>query len=106
MAKSYVATLIGIAHEEGLIESLNDQVVHYLPELKGSGYDGVTIQNTLNMVTGIEYNEDYDDPNREGSIMFNESIYHSKVHKEYAKARIKKYQIETKLYKGMNSQVN
>jgi hypothetical protein len=36
-----------------------------VPSLKGSGYDGVTIQQVLEMTSGIRYVEDYDDLNSE-----------------------------------------
>ena len=33
----------------------------YAPSLKGSGYDGVTIKNVLQMSSGVQFNEDYKD---------------------------------------------
>lgn len=105
MAKSYVAALIGFAIDDGYITGVDRQVVDYVPELKGSGYDGVTIEDTLNMVTGIEYNEDYHDPKRDGVIMFDESFYRGRGHDQYAATRERKYPIGTFLYKGMDSQV-
>lgn len=35
----------------------------YIPELKGSAYDGVTVRNLLTMSSGVKWNEDYADPN-------------------------------------------
>ena len=35
----------------------------YLPRLRGSTYDGVTIRNILSMASGVRWNEDYSDPN-------------------------------------------
>ena len=63
VAKSYLSALIGIAYEEGLINSLDDTVEKYLPEFGDSGYKGVTIKNLLQMSSGIAFNEDYADPN-------------------------------------------
>ncbi len=63
VAKSVVSMLIGAAVKDGYIESLADPVVDYLPRLRGSAYDGVTIKNILNMASGIRWNEDYEDPN-------------------------------------------
>jgi CubicO group peptidase (beta-lactamase class C family) len=60
MAKSITSTLIGMAIEDGAIESVNDQVVRYVPELKGTGYDGVTIRQALMMRSGVDWNERYD----------------------------------------------
>ena len=33
----------------------------YIPELKGSGYDGVTVKQLLTMTSGVKWNEDYGD---------------------------------------------
>ena len=44
MAKSFNSTLVGLAIEDGLISSVNDQLVDYIPQLRGTAYDGVTIQ--------------------------------------------------------------
>jgi len=60
MTKSITSTLVGAALADGLIASLDDQIVRYLPELKGSGYDGVTIRQILQMRSGVDYEERYD----------------------------------------------
>src|SRR5262249_13116767 len=53
VAKSFTSTLVGLALSDGRIKSLDDPVTNYLPELKGSGYDGVPIQNILEMSSGV-----------------------------------------------------
>ncbi|MCP4122983.1 MAG: serine hydrolase [Bacteroidetes bacterium] len=63
VAKSFVATLVGIALEEGLFESIQDPITKYLPALEKSGYDGVLIKDILQMSTGVKFNEDYRDFN-------------------------------------------
>lgn len=63
MSKSYVSALFGIAMEEGFIESIEQTVDEYLPELKGSGYEGVKIKDVLQMSTGVGFDETYSDPN-------------------------------------------
>ena len=60
VAKSYVSTLIGLALADGAIKSLNDKVTDYLPEMKGSGYDGPTIRDLLRMRSGVEWLEVYE----------------------------------------------
>jgi CubicO group peptidase (beta-lactamase class C family) len=60
MTKSITSTLVGAALADGLISSLDDQITRYLPELKGSGYDGVTIRQILQMRSGVDYEERYD----------------------------------------------
>lgn len=60
MAKSVVSALIGVALEEGYIASVDDPVERYVPGLAGSGYEGVTIEQTLTMSSGVGFDEDYD----------------------------------------------
>jgi CubicO group peptidase (beta-lactamase class C family) len=60
MTKSITSTLVGAALSDGLIASLDDQIVQYLPELTGGGYDGVTIRQILQMRSGVDYEERYD----------------------------------------------
>ena len=47
--------MIGRAIEDGLIGSADDPIVDYLPELRGSGLESVTIANLLEMASGIHY---------------------------------------------------
>lgn len=63
VTKSLTSLLIGVAHGEGDLPDLNAQVTEFIPELIGSGYDGVTVQQVLDMTSGIRYVEDYDDLN-------------------------------------------
>jgi len=52
------SALIGAAIDDGLIGSVDDPVIRYLPELEGRGLDGLTIRNLLRMDSGIAYRED------------------------------------------------
>ncbi len=61
VAKSFISALVGIAVEEGHIKSISQTVEEYVPELKGSAYEGVTIKDVLQMSTGVGFNEDYGD---------------------------------------------
>ncbi len=56
--KSVNSAMIGIAIDEGLIGSVRDKVVQYLPELKGRGLDEMTVRDLLMMSSGIRYTED------------------------------------------------
>ena len=58
VAKSVTSTLIGAAVKDGLIHSIDDPVVRYIPELKGTAYDGVTIRHLMTMSSGVRYKED------------------------------------------------
>jgi len=62
VGKSFVSALVGIAIEEGLIDSVTDPITKYVPELAGSAYDGVRIKDILQMSSGARWNEDYSDP--------------------------------------------
>ena len=61
VAKSFTSALLGIAVEEGHIKSIQEPVTNYLPILKGSGYDGVSIKDVMQMSSGVKFNEDYGD---------------------------------------------
>lgn len=60
MTKSLVSLLVGKALDEGKIASLDEPIETYLPELKGGGYEGVTIRQILQMRSGVDYQERYD----------------------------------------------
>lgn len=70
VAKSFTSTLVGAAIKDGFIQSLDDPVTRYIPELEGSGYDGVTIKQLLTMTSGVRWNEDYTDPNSDVARMY------------------------------------
>ena len=61
MTKSYFGTMIAMLVEEGQIDT-SKLVSHYLPELTESGFGDATVQQLLDMTVGIEFNEDYADP--------------------------------------------
>lgn len=63
VAKSVTATLVGAAVKDGYIKSLDDPVTTYIPQLKGSAYEGVTVRHLITMTSGVKWNEDYTDPN-------------------------------------------
>ena len=56
VAKSVTSTLVGAAIADGKIKSLSAPVTDYIPELKGSGYDGVTVRQLLMMSSGVKWN--------------------------------------------------
>ncbi len=70
VAKSVTSSLFGAALKDGSITSLDDQVTRYVPELKGSAYDGVTLRQVLTMSSGARWNEDYPDPKSDVAQMF------------------------------------
>jgi CubicO group peptidase (beta-lactamase class C family) len=62
VAKSFTSTLVGAAIQDGYIKSLEDKVSRYIPGLRGSAYDDVTVRQLLTMSSGVKWNEDYEDP--------------------------------------------
>jgi len=63
VAKSFTSTLVGAALQDGHIKSMDDKVSTYIPQMKGSAYDDVSIRQLLTMTSGVRWNEDYADPN-------------------------------------------
>jgi hypothetical protein len=61
VAKSFISAMFGIAVDEGAIKSIEDTVTDYVPQLVGTGYEGVRIKDVLQMSSGVKFNEDYFD---------------------------------------------
>ena len=45
--------------DDGAITSIDDPVTKYLPELRDTAYDGVTLRQLLRMRAGNSWSEDY-----------------------------------------------
>ena len=70
VTKSVVSALIGIAHSEGAIPSLDQPVIRWFPEypeLDTADRRRVTLAHVLTMTSGFEWNEDvpYTDPSND-----------------------------------------
>jgi CubicO group peptidase (beta-lactamase class C family) len=70
VAKSVTSTLVGAAVKDGYIKSLDDKVTRYIPGLRGSAYDQVSVRQLLTMTSGVKWNEDYTDPNSDVALLF------------------------------------
>jgi CubicO group peptidase (beta-lactamase class C family) len=68
VAKSITSTLVGAAIKDGTIKSLNSNITDYLPGLKKTAYDGVTVRDLITMRSGVAWNEDYTDPKSDVNI--------------------------------------
>lgn len=57
VAKSFASALIGIAIQEGYIQSVNDPITDYLPELaeRDARFNEISIRNLLMMASGLDY---------------------------------------------------
>jgi CubicO group peptidase (beta-lactamase class C family) len=62
VSKSVTSMLIGAAVHDGYIASLDEPVSSYLPRLRGTDYEDVSIEQVLHMSSGVAWNEDYADP--------------------------------------------
>jgi len=69
VAKSFVATLVGIAQDEGLL-SIQDKIASYLPTLSNSGFANATIEDVLQMSSGVAFSEVYDDRSTDSFTIF------------------------------------
>lgn len=59
VAKSFVSALIGVAIKDGYIDSVDDPVTLYLPELaeRDERFNQITLRHLLLMASGLEYRE-------------------------------------------------
>lgn len=62
VAKSVTSLLVGAAIKDGYIDSVEEPVTNYLPRLRNSPYDMSAIRDILQMASGVEWDEDYADP--------------------------------------------
>ncbi len=61
MAKSFISFLIGVAIDEGLIKSIDDSIVKYIPSLaeRDIQFRNITIRHLLEMKSGLRYTTHY-----------------------------------------------
>jgi CubicO group peptidase (beta-lactamase class C family) len=58
VTKTFVAAVVGIAHGEGRIASLQEPIDAYVPDLAGTEWEGVSIEDVLQMESGVHWDED------------------------------------------------
>lgn len=59
MGKSINSILAGIAIADGSLPSVDAPILDYMPELEGTAYDGLTLQNLLQMRTGAAWDDNF-----------------------------------------------
>lgn len=64
VTKSLVGTVAAVKVYQGIIDE-NLKVSDYVPELKKSAFGDATVRQVMDMTTGIQYSEKYDDINSE-----------------------------------------
>ena len=60
MSKSLTSSALGLLVAQGKVD-LSASPAHYIPELKGSGFERVTVQHVLDMASSIDLKETYID---------------------------------------------
>jgi CubicO group peptidase (beta-lactamase class C family) len=80
MAKTFNSVMLGFAIKEGQVKSVKDPVIHYLPDLRGTAYDGATLEDLLRMRSGTDWNDNFFVPGpakdiNERSFIRNEARY-------------------------------
>lgn len=64
VSKTLVGALVGRLIGQGRIDP-QARVSHYVPEVASGGYGDATVQDLLDMRTGVRFREDYTDPDAE-----------------------------------------
>lgn len=101
MAKSITSILVGIAIDEGLIQSVNEPITNYVPELKKKGFSKVTIEHLLQMTSGIKFNESYYNPFGDAATYY----YGTNLRKEITKMKLQSEPGETFRYSSGDTQL-
>ena len=101
VAKTLVAILIGIAVEDGDINSLNDPVSLYLPEFSEKGKDKITIKHLLEMASGLDWEESGKNPFSDNA----ESYYGSELRRLVLGQSMESIPGKTFKYQSGNSQL-
>lgn len=85
MAKSVTSILIGCAIDEGLIKSVDEPIITYIPELKKNGFEQVTIKHLLQMTSALKFSESYINPFGEAASFY----YGRNLKREVSKLKLK-----------------
>jgi len=56
--KTFIAATVGVAVDEGRIRSVQDPIEAYIPELRGTAWEGARIVDVLQMRSGVFWDED------------------------------------------------
>jgi CubicO group peptidase (beta-lactamase class C family) len=67
VSKSLTSALVGVMVDRGLIET-EAEVPSYVDELRGTSFDGCTVQHLLDMRAGTRWSEDYEDPESDAHL--------------------------------------
>lgn len=101
MAKSITSILIGCAIDDGFIQSVDEPITNYIPELAKNGFNQVTIKHLLQMTSGIKFNESYINPFGEAASFY----YGRNLRKKITKLKLKSSPGKTFDYVSGNTQL-
>lgn len=101
VTKSILSLLIGCAIDDGYIQSENDNVTIYIPELKKNNFDKVKIKHLLQMTSGIEFSEKYYTPFSDAARFY----YGKNLRKKLLKMKLKNEPGKKFEYHSGNSQL-
>lgn len=62
VTKTFTGTLGALLVAQGVLDE-QQLVQHYVPELEGSAFGDATVRQVMDMLVGLDFNEDYADPN-------------------------------------------
>lgn len=72
-AKLFVGVLAGAAIKDGDLK-LGQPITDFVPELRDvEAYDGVTVEHLLTMSSGVNWNEEYSDPENDNILLYTRS---------------------------------
>jgi CubicO group peptidase (beta-lactamase class C family) len=75
VSKSFTSALIGALVGDLLLD-LGRDISQYVPELRGTAWEGATLQHLLDMSAGVHFDEeDYDNPESDGRLIEQVSGY-------------------------------
>lgn len=86
VAKSFTSALIGIAIDEGLIESVDVSMAEFFPDWIGTEKEDITLRDVLSMASGLKWSESYDPDDLTSSDII-QMILLSEDHLAYAASR-------------------
>ncbi len=101
VSKSFLATMIGIAIDDGLIHSVKDPITNYLPNLNKEKFQNISIENLLNMRSGINSRKDFLNPFGQLVKMY----YGTNIRKYMRQIKIKREPNISYEYSNVNSQL-
>ncbi|WP_245756714.1 serine hydrolase domain-containing protein [Flexibacter flexilis] len=101
MAKSVTSILIGCAIDDKLIQSVDEPITNYIPELKKNGLEKVTIKQLLQMTAGVKFNESYYSPFSDAAGFY----YGRNLRKKIAKMKTNNQSKATFKYLSGNTQL-